>query len=96
MQISAIPQVQFLLQYHALDHIFAKNGKHRDFFAFLLNGGRGHGFRVALEISSSMATNGWVIHQICQHHIFQLRTLNQMGYNITVIAWLARDLWQRK
>ena len=69
--------MQFLLQYHAFDHIFAKNGKYSDLvsFTFLQNGGRGHWFRIALEISSSMAISGWVIDQIRQHHIFQLRTL---------------------
>ena len=64
-----------MLQYHAFDHIFAKNGKYSDlvFFAFLQNGGRGHWFRIAVEISSSMAISGWVIDQIRQHHIFNCR-----------------------
>ena len=53
---------------------FRENGKYRDliFFAFLHNGGRSHGFHVALEISSLMAINGWVINQIRQHNIFSI------------------------
>ena len=59
------------------DHIFAKNWKYRDsnIFAFRDYCGRGHRFRIALEISSSMAISSWVFNQIRQHHIFQLHTL---------------------
>ena len=64
-------------------------------FAFLHYSGRSHGFRIALEISSSRATSSWVFDQICQHHVFQLRTLThvlQYGSQYTNLYKVSRNL----
>jgi hypothetical protein len=59
------------------DHILAKFGNISDSnnYAFLQHGGRGRGFCIMLEISSSRTISGWVIGRFRQHHIFSLRTL---------------------